>query len=235
MPLKIRVPNPSTYSGAVLPNVPTERQVVESLPGLLGYFDASDRGATGTVWNARYGAISFTGAPVQGTQDGLPVVPFVNATTLLTMAGFAGFAAMTGFTWAAKLWMPEITQSNKYVMALAGGAGNPRLTAALQTGSIAWGWRNSANVAVNRNNGNNGPRWYRPFLTKDGTTGMRSKYDAEALASQEADGTALGATNWTIGGTGGNGVPAMAISKMVCLQSGNLSPTDIANINTLMA
>lgn len=81
MPLNILVDNPSDFSGAVLDPVPTFRDLIESIPNLLGAFDARDlaQGTPVENWPARYGAGTLSQAtaarrPTAGMDGILPVV-----------------------------------------------------------------------------------------------------------------------------------------------------------------
>lgn len=81
MPLNIRVNNPEDFSGAVLDHVPTLRELIESIPNLVGAFDARDLAQGGQVasWSARYGAGSLSQAtaarrPTAGMDGSIPVV-----------------------------------------------------------------------------------------------------------------------------------------------------------------
>ena len=57
MPLNIKVDNPSAYAGAVLQYVPTQAELIEAIPGLVGAWNASTLAQSAPVaaWPAQYG------------------------------------------------------------------------------------------------------------------------------------------------------------------------------------
>ena len=236
MTLKLIVDSAAEFSGAVLPNVPTERELVESLPGFVSFFRAADRGPTGADWLATYGTgMRFPDAPLPGTREGRPVIPFINAATFLNHLGFTGWATMPGVTFAMKYWQPNITQPTKRLIQFSTGTANPALTFSVQTETTAqYTYRNSAGSALNRT-ASNITGWRNMMLQKNGTGAMRSSLNGEALTDHEAPGTALNATGLSIGGSFNNGVPAIEVEKVLFLRSGVLTADQMADVARLMA
>lgn len=81
MPLNIKVDNPSAYAGAVLQYVPTQAELIEAIPGLVGAWNASTLAQSAPVaaWPAQYGtgiaSQSITARqPTAGMADDRPVI-----------------------------------------------------------------------------------------------------------------------------------------------------------------
>ncbi len=235
MPLNIRVENPSDFSGAILPTVPSLDSVIAALPGLIGAWDATDWSGSG-AWLPRIGsggqilpAVAGV-APIKATREGRTVMRFGLTSKAFVNNSAGGGIILADLTYAARAYFANTTANFQKIFDLGAPEFYYRSTLTPKVWQFA-----GAGAGVNVPIADPLAGWHRTLFEKSGVGAAMLSADGAASTPISAAGTALTPAGLVIGDAANATGAEQDISRIVLCSAGGLTADQRMAVNIWLA
>lgn len=231
MPLVIRVNDPSSFSGAVLPSSPSLDSVIASLPGLVGAWDAKDWVGSGP-WTPRVGSVgridmSTAGSPpAKQSRDGRDVVRFGLTSKAVVNNNDGSPLNVTNLVYAARAYFSNTTTNFQKIFDLGAPEFYYRSTLTPKVWQFA-----AAGTGVNVPIADPLVGWHRTVFEKSGSGAAMLSADGAASTPVSVAGTALTAAPVVIGDVANATSAVQDISRIIVCTSGALTQEQLGYVN----